>query len=321
MAGETVLIPGAGGPAAVGAIQSLRRAGFDGRLVATDASDLSAGLHLADVGYTVPRADDDEFFAAALDIITSEGVDVILPTSGFDIRPYAAHADELRQLGVVPIVSSAEAIETCTDKAAFDDALRGRFPLPATLVDPDPDAVESFPQFVKPVFGKGSRNSTRCDDRAALVEALDTDESMLVQELLPGTEYTVDVLSDLDGTALRVVPRVRIETKAGISYKGRVVDEPEVSRLASEVAEALGLVGPSCIQFKRDGEGTPKLIDVNPRLGGGTVITTLAGVNLPALALELVAGGPVEVPEPTPVTVVRYWEQLVVDEPENGGGA
>ncbi|WP_255149579.1 ATP-grasp domain-containing protein [Halorarius halobius] len=314
MAGPTVLIPGAGGPAAVGAIQSLRRAGFDGRIVATDASKRSAGLHLADEGYTVPRADDEAFFDAAFDLIVNEGVDVILPTSGFDIEPYARHRDQLRAAGVVPVISPPESIDTCTDKAAFDEAMRGVAPLPETHVDPDPRDVSGFPRFVKPVRGKGSEGATVVHDRADLELALRGDDRMLVQEYLPGTEYTVDVLSDLHGNALRAVPRERLATKGGISTAGQVVHDEDLSRTCRRVAESLGLAGPTCMQFKRDDDGTAKLIDVNPRLGGGTVITTFAGVNLPRHSLELVAGVDVDVPEPKEVTVLRYWDQFVAGE-------
>ena len=45
---------------------------------------------------------------------------------------------------------------------------------------------------------------------------------MIIQEYLPGKEYTVDVLSDLDGNSLLAIPRERIEVKAGISSKGKI---------------------------------------------------------------------------------------------------
>ncbi len=82
---------------------------------------------------------------------------------------------------------------------------------------------------------------------------------MLIQEYLPGEEYTVDVLSDLSGAPLLAVPRARLETKDGISSKGRVFRDEEMERLCLELARHLGLKGPTCMQLKRDDERAPQV--------------------------------------------------------------
>lgn len=311
---QTVLIPGAGGAAGVGAMRSLRRAGFEGRLVATDADETAAGLYLADEGFVVPRADDDDFLPTARAVIEQAGVDVILPTTGYDLPRYAEIREELADSGVTAVVSSPEAIDTCTDKLAFHDALADDYPFPRTATDPD--ELDTYPCFVKPVAGKGSRHVARCETPEEARQAMDTGEPMLVQEYLPGEEYTVDVLSDMDGEPLVAVPRVRMETKGGISFKGRTVLDDEIRTICRGIARDLGLVGPSCMQLKRDAEGTPRLVEVNPRLGGGTVIATHAGVNLPHLTLRLAAGESVSPPEPAEIVVSRFWDELVVQPDE-----
>lgn len=311
---QTVLIPGAGGAAGVGAMRSLRHAGFEGRLVATDADETAAGLYIADEGFVVPRADDDDFLPTARAVIEQAGVDVILPTTGYDLPRYAEIREELADDGVTAVVSSPEAIDTCTDKLAFHDALADDYPFPRTATDPD--ELDTYPCFVKPVAGKGSRHVARCETPEDARQAMDTGEPMLVQEYLPGEEYTVDVLSDMDGEPLVALPRVRMETKGGISFKGRTVLDDEIRSICRGIARDLGLVGPSCMQLKRDAEGTPRLVEVNPRLGGGTVIATHAGVNLPALTLRLAAGENVSPPEPTEIVVSRFWDELVVQPDE-----
>src|SRR5207247_9036214 len=83
--GMTVLVSGGGGAAAISTIKSLRLGGFDGRIVSVDAEPLSAGLYLADGFRVVPKAKDPEFLPAVKRLIEEEHVDVIFPTSGFDI--------------------------------------------------------------------------------------------------------------------------------------------------------------------------------------------------------------------------------------------
>ena len=54
----TVLLPGGGGDAAIGALRSLRQAGFKGRIISTDANPLSSGLYLADSHQVLPEIKD-----------------------------------------------------------------------------------------------------------------------------------------------------------------------------------------------------------------------------------------------------------------------
>jgi carbamoyl-phosphate synthase large subunit len=311
MDSPTVLIPGAGGAAGIGAIRSLHHAAFTGTIIATDSDPLAAGLSLADVGMTVPRAKADGFFEAALDIITEYDVDIILPSSGFDIGPYAKRRDELRNRGVKPILSTPDTLSVCRNKRRFHDRIADDYPVPETTESIDADT--EFPCFVKPVFGKGSDGARRCDSLNELDVALNTDQEMLVQEYLSGQEFTVDVLSDLTGTALRAVVRERVETKAGISFKGRTRRDLDLEAQCLSLAEELNLIGPSCMQLKIADDNTPKFLEVNPRLGGGTIISTCAGVNLPALTLELVQDETVSIPEPREITVSRYWEETIVE--------
>ncbi len=306
-----VLVTGAGGPAAVGAIRALRRGGFCGRIVAADADPLSAGRYLADTFRVLPRAADPGFFEAAVRLIEDEKVQLILPTSGFDIYPFALHKEELRRRGVVAAMSDFDTMVACGNKWEFFLRTRGAFPLPET--SRDPQRWEKFPCFVKPMLGKGSRNSHRCRDREELEFYASRGEEMIVQEYLPGEEYTVDVLSDLGGKPVLAVARVRLETKEGISSKGRVVRDAEIEGLALAMAAHLRLKGPTCMQLRRDGEGRPRFLEVNARMGGGTIFAALAGVNIPMLLLDLVTGMEIAPPPPREVTVVRYYEELVVE--------
>jgi carbamoyl-phosphate synthase large subunit len=309
--GVTVLVSGGGGAAAISTIKSLRMGGFDGRIVATDAEPLSAGLYLADAFRVVPKAKDPAFFPSVTRLIEEERIGVIFPTSGFDIYEFARHKRELEAAGVVVAMSDLDAMTTCENKWEFYLKSHGAFPLPET--SRDPAGWTRFPCFVKPTFGKGSRGTHRCLTRGELEFHTAEGRDLLIQEYLPGEEYTVDVLSDLSGTPLCAVPRVRLETKDGISSKGKVVRDGELERLCLELARHLGLKGPTCMQLKRDDSGRPKFMEVNPRIGGGSMFTTLAGVNIPMLLLDVIAGTRIAPPTPKEIVVLRYYEEVVLD--------
>jgi carbamoyl-phosphate synthase large subunit len=307
---NTVLIPGGGGPAAIGVIKALKLAGFTGKTVCVDSNSLSPGLHLADVGYVVPKQSDSSFWSVYSEIIEKESVDLIFPTSGFDIISIAEHKKELANKGVLAFLSEPDAISNCLDKWKFHLCLQNKLPVAKTSLD---KSSFNFPFFAKPRFGKGSVGVVLCKNSSDL-QSLHPDKEYIFQEYLPGEEYTIDVLSDLDGNALCAIPRIRLEVKAGISSRGRIIVDKDLQKSAMDIANVLKLKGVTCIQFKRSSSGQALPLEVNPRFGGGTIMAALAGVNLPGLMLTMAEGNPYVIPEPRPITVVRYYEELILSE-------
>jgi len=93
--------------------------------------------------------------------------------------------------------------------------------------------------------------------------------------------------------------------------EGIVLDK-EIQGICLDTARELKIKGPSCIQLKRDERGRPKLIDINPRMGGTTIITTLAGINFPELLIKLCNHERFEIPRPKEITITRYYEEIVL---------
>ena len=311
LAKQNVLIPGAGGAAGIGAIKSLRMCKFKGKIVSTDANVLSAGLYLADKGYVVPPANKPSFFQEAKKIIEKERIDVILPTSGFDIVPYSKNNEFLEDNNIVTAMSDYEVIQTCLNKENFYYKLKNKFNLPYTTTNVS--KIDAFSCIAKPIFGKGSKNVFICHDENELNTILSKYNDMIIQEYLPGKEYTIDVLSDLDGNALLAIPRERIEVKAGISFKGKIILDEKIQKDCLNIAEYLGIKGPSCMQMKCDSGGIPKIMEVNPRMGGGTIMATYAGVNFPELVIKMVNDAKIEIPEINQITMIRYYEEVILN--------
>ena len=198
-----VLVPGAGGAAAIGAIKALRIAGYRGQIVATDVDPLSPGLELADVGAVLPLATAPDFFARAMELIARERVEAILPTSSADTPVYAAHAEALRDAGVIAVGCDADVIATCVDAERFAARVGARFP----LAPPRAEAPR---------------------------------EGLLGRPFTDGPTYAVDVLCDLAGHPLVAVPRLRLAVNDGISVRGQVLHDEGIETLSLRLAAALG---------------------------------------------------------------------------------
>jgi carbamoyl-phosphate synthase large subunit len=307
---STILVPGAAAPAGINAIKSLKMGGFRGKIVATDSSYLSPGFFMCDVNEVIPEAENHFFIDRLIDIVNKHHVNMLLPTSGFDIYPYSEFREQLMKSGAYPVVSDKYSLVTCRDKMLTFERLSRKFDLPFTTTDPS--EINSFPIVAKPRYGKGSRDIMILNDSDDLRYVTSKMMDLIFQEYLPGTEYTIDVLCNLEKKALLAVPRIRIQTKAGISTKGRIIRNKKLESDSKQIADFIGIRGPCCIQMKEDANGTMKLVEINPRMGGGTIFTTLAGANFPIMLIDMLENKKVHIPEIQEITVIRYYEEIVI---------
>ena len=70
--------------------------------------------------------------------------------------------------------------------------------------------------------------------------------------------------------------------------------------------------GPLCVQMKEDKDGVPKLTEINPRFGGGSIFTTMAGINFIDVILAEKLGDNLEINDPSEITITRYWDEIVL---------
>jgi carbamoyl-phosphate synthase large subunit len=172
-----------------------------------------------------------------------------------------------------------------------------------------PHAVD-LPAIVKPRSGSGSRG-IRLVERIPELEALPRDGTLLVQEHLPGPEFSLDVLARSDGRVVGVVPRERLKVDSGIAVTGRTLHDDGLETFARKVAETIGLTTVANVQVKQDAAGVPALLEVNPRFPGTMPLTIAAGIDMPRLAIHEALGG--EIPDgPLPfedIAMVRYFEE------------
>ncbi len=310
---DSILIPDAGGAAGIGTIKSLKIAGYAGKTIATDANPLSTGFYLCNKFAVVPNADQRSFIKKLLEIIKKYKVKLLMPSAGFDIFRYSENRKKIEEMNCFPVVSDREDLEKCRDKMSTYETLSNEIDIGLPFTTTIPNKIKKFPIIAKPRFGKGSLNVYSIQNEADLkYVASNTDDDMIYQELLPGKEYTIDVLSELNKDALFAVPRLRIETKGGISTKGKIVRNSEIEENAMKIAEEIGIRGPCCIQMKESSKGDLKLVEINPRMGGGTIFSTLAGANIPKMIIDMVEGNKIKIPKISEITVIRYFEEIVV---------
>lgn len=310
-----ILITGAGGAAAVSVWKSLSA---DHELHMADIDPLAAGLFLVppDRRHIIPRGDAPELIPALLRLCEDRSVEALLPTVDAELAPVAAERDRFSAIGVALPISPVECLRTCRDKQLLMEAVRGSVPIPDSepLTEAVAARVDAFPRFVKPREGAGSRGVARIDGPADL-ESQPKDGSVMLQEYLPGDEYSVDVYVSREGRVVAAVPRVRMKIDSGIAVASRTVKAPELVAAAARTAEIIGVRGTANVQFKRAADGVYKLLEVNPRFPGTLPLTAAAGVDMPKLMVAELAGE--KLPDGLlpfeELMVVRYWTEHYLD--------
>lgn len=316
MANPRILITGTGGPSGISILKDLEGEPYE--LFSGDIDPYATGLYLVDERHRMllPRGDDPGFADRLIEICERLRIDLVIPTVDTELLPIARRLDEFRAAGTDAVVASVETLETCLDKWALDRRCRDEVRVPATVLVDDafnPGAVE-LPVIVKPRSGSGSRGIRQVDDRSGL-EELSRDGTLLVQELLPGPEYSLDVFATREGEVLAVVPRERLKVDSGIAITGRTSHDEELQRFGAEVARLIGLTTVANVQAKGARGGEPALLEVNPRFPGTMPLTIAAGVDMPKLAVQeaLGQGVPDQEIEFRDVAMVRYFSEHVFD--------
>ena len=122
---------------------------------------------------------------------------------------------------------------------------------------------------------------------------LPLDDTYIVQELLEGKEYTVNVFFDRFGKVRCAISHWRIEVRSGEVAKGMTERLGWLDENISNFEKALpGAQGPICFQMIQSESGKYGTFEINARFGGGYPLAHSAGARFSQWLLEESAGLP-----------------------------
>ena len=254
---------------------------------------------------------------------------VLTIAEGYGGRNREAWVPVLCEMAGVPTLGSdGLTLSTTLDKAwAHRVVAAAGVPVPAHRVVASPEEAGAvplpapFPLFVKPRWegtAKGIRPSSRVEDRAGLVREVAHvtaryRQPALVEAFVDGPEYTVTLVGNGPPRALPVLQRaLEAESRIGLHAVERhappggwlhVVPgglDPRLEgwllELAVRAFEALECRDFARLDFRLDGQGTPRFLEINPLPtfavdGSFGVIAELLGRRLDDLLAEVLAEG------------------------------
>ena len=282
----------------VSLLESFRRAAkqlkTNAAFFGTDTTDLSSALQLCDEGFLVKPTTHPGYIKQLLSIVKANSVKLLVPTVDLDLKVLARNKQKFTAAGCRVLVSAPEVIDICQDKRkTYQFLTKNGFDTVLTMSVRAALSKKklSWPCFLKPWDGSAGRGNAVVNNRRELSFYAKRIPNAICQELIKGTEYSCDVYIDFGMKVRCVVPRKRIEVRAGEVSKGQVVKNPRIMSQAAMLAEALG-AGPGVItlQLFLTDDNRVKFIEINPRFGGGAPLSIKAGADFPKWILQEASG-------------------------------
>jgi carbamoyl-phosphate synthase large subunit len=270
----------------------------------------ATGMLAADIAVVVPPANDPSFRDAVVDVCRTHGPALLFSLHDWEAPYLAAMSDELKMLGVLPVMPTLDVIRLCLDKhatgrRAADWGIRApiSFLSVADAMNGLTKGEVSYPLVVKPRWGQGSvglfqvRDENELDHAFHLCQAkaresrlsagawTDADRQVIVQQWVSGHEYGVDIVNDLEGRFVKAFVKRKLAMRSGETDGAETVSYPAIECCAERIARATKHLGNMDADFMVDLNNDVYLLELNPRFGGGYPFSHVAGVHLPRTLL------------------------------------
>lgn len=243
------------------------------------------------------------YVQSILDLLDKQPARVIIPASDGTIHALRQRRAEIEQRSALPLAGEAALDIAVSKSRTLALATEVGLAVPRTVELAgcgDVGAalkVVGLPAVIKPSEswverdGIGSRLSANMvlsvEEATQRVEqVLAEGGRALVQEWLPGRREAVTVFYARGQFWARMAQVSHREWPilGGASVLCETISLPaDIGEDATRLVQAMDLEGCSMVEFRRDRQGRPVLMEVNPRMGGSVALAISAGVNFPAL--------------------------------------
>lgn len=255
----------------------------EGRVFTTEMNpEMSPAAQISDGCFQVPRVTAPDYIEVLFQICVEHGVGVVVPTIDTELLVLSREKERFAAAGIHLLVSDESFVSVCRDKrntGAFFESRGIRIPVPVDKNNP------TFPLFAKPYDGSLSKDLFIVRSQKELTSEILNHPKLIFMEYIDKRvykEFTVDMYFGKDNRIKAVVPRERIEIRAGEINKGRATKNILAEILREHFSKIPGVVGCICAQFfLNEKTGDVVGIEINPRFGGGYPLSYGAGANFP----------------------------------------
>ena len=281
------------------------------KIYGADMAGTAPALAYCDYTRKVVAMKDPGYIQNLLDICTADHIDLLIPTIDTDLLVLSESKDRFEAIGTCVMISDPDKIRICRDKNNTS-----QFFVDCGLHAPMPvnDWIEyksGYPAFIKPKDGSSSINAFKVENEEELRTYSAQIEDYIVQPFVSGHEYTIDIFCDWNGNPISIVPRERLQVRAGEVLKTRIELDQTMIEESKALCSAFKPCGPMTVQLIRDDAGVDWYIEINPRFGGGAPLSMKAGARSAEAILKLMDGEGVEEQEIADGAIYSRFDQSV----------
>lgn len=261
--------------------------GRPGRVVVSDRDAAVTAMAFADAAFVSPPFASEDYLGWITELCRDLRIGLVVPLHEQDGERLTVIAEHLRQRSTWVVSADAAAYRLVADKLALPRlASAWGLRAPPTTTPDDREGLLSFgdvPLMVKPRYGRGSRGLRRYPNPDGVLGDGPSlrQEPMIVQPVLQGTEYGLDVVNDLKGEYRTSFQRRKLAMAAGETAAAETCWDPELGHIARAIGAAIrhrGCLDVDLIHHR----GAWFVLDLNLRFGGGYPFSHAAGADLPA---------------------------------------
>jgi carbamoyl-phosphate synthase large subunit len=265
-------------------------------IFAADCNPLAPIFEACDSGFVVPHINEGGYIEVLEQICAEFNIDLLVPCNDQELHLLAEARSAFQDIMTHVLVSRPEVIGITNDKVrTYEFLFANEIQTPLTIEDKKTvlTAIEtnlvSFPIIIKPRFGSGSDDVYVAESISEFEIFWERIEQPIAQRQLIGQEFGVDIFNGADGVPRSVVPRKKLEVRAGETDKAISIADQQLIDLGMKVGTVLGHYGPADVDCFKTDSGI-FVLEINPRFGGGYPLTHLAGGNFIKSTLKLVEG-------------------------------
>lgn len=296
--------------------ETAQKMGITSNVIAADLSDMAPACYFADRFYLIPRIGAPTYLDEIIRICNKEEIALVIPTIDTELLLLAQNKEMLEEKTKARVlISDVSVIEICRNKMNSQRFFEENgFGVPKEIKDIQEENIQ-FPVFIKPLDGSSSINAFRVNNQRELEFFYSYIEKPIVQELMVGEEYTIDVFLDFDSHIITMVPRRRLATRSGEIAKGKIVKDREIMEDVTRLMNILKPVGHITVQCMKTEKGI-RYIEINPRFGGGAPMAIRAGANSCENLYRLLRGEKLEYNEnyKENLLFLRFDDSIMLDE-------
>lgn len=225
-----------------------------------------------------PRVSDgpDDYICKLLNICCSHDIDLVIPLMDYELEVLSKHRDAFARESIVVACSDFNFIKSCLTKSSYKTVFSNLSSYFPKLWMEKEKVISNKPMFImKPDSGSGSVGLKTLNTSASQLESVP--DGMVVQELVAGQEYGMDIFNDLNGEFLHSCCRKKLAMRAGETDRAEVIYDELFWHLAQKLSAEFKHVGNLDLDFIQTESGDIYIIDLNPRFGGGYPFTHMAG--------------------------------------------